>query len=261
MKRSLPWVVVLALALAACAQALSANPPAEPAPPPTASVIQPAPTERPTTSVTTTTARTTTTTTTTAATVEVAGFEGEIAAIDDAIGARMSASWRPGCPVGLDELRLLRVTHHDFAGGVSAGELVVHRDVAIDILAVFAALFGAGYPIERIELVDVYGGDDDLSMAANNTSAFNCRFIAGTRRWSENASGAAIDLNPLINPYVRGSQVDPPDGAAYADRSGDHPALIRPGGPVTEAFAAIGWEWGGTWASAQDYQHFSLTGR
>jgi hypothetical protein len=30
---------------------------------------------------------------------------------------------------------------------------------------------------------------------------------------------------------------------------------------VTEAFAAIGWGWGGTWRSSTDTMHFSATGR
>jgi hypothetical protein len=29
---------------------------------------------------------------------------------------------------------------------------------------------------------------------------------------------------------------------------------------VWRAFRRIGWEWGGTWTSAQDYQHFSANG-
>ena len=173
----------------------------------------------------------------------------------------MTASWRAGCPVALDDLRLLRVTHHDFAGAADTGEIVVHEAVAADVVAVFEALFDAGYPIERMELVDVYGGDDDASMAANNTSGFNCRFVAGTSRWSEHAYGTAIDLNPLINPYVRGSRVTPPGGAAYADRTGSDPALIAADGEVVDAFASIGWTWGGTWRSAKDYQHFSRSGR
>ncbi len=188
-------------------------------------------------------------------------FRGEVLEIDESIAAGMTASWRAGCPVGLDELRLLRVTHHDLAGGVAKGEIIVHEEVASDVVAVFEALFDAGYPIERMELIDVYGGDDDASMAANNTSAFNCRFVAGTRRWSEHAYGTAIDLNPLVNPYVRGSRVDPPGGVAYLDRSSGDPALITADGPVVAAFTAIGWTWGGTWRSAKDYQHFSRSGR
>jgi len=187
-------------------------------------------------------------------------FEVTISAIDDGIAARMKDSWRPGCPVGLDDLRLVTVSHHTFGGGVATGEIVVHADMAEDIAAVFGDLFAAGYPIERMELVDEYAADDDLSMAANNTSAFNCRTVAGTGRWSQHAYGMAVDVNPLLNPYVRNGRADPPAGSAYVDRSVDHPGIIRDRDAVVTAFAAIGWSWGGYWSSP-DYQHFSRNGR
>jgi hypothetical protein len=187
-------------------------------------------------------------------------FVSAVAEIDDETAARMSASWRRGCPVGLDELRLVTVTHHTFDGGVATGEIVVSAQVTEDVVAVFEALFAAGYPIERMELVDVYAADDDRSMAANNTSAFNCRTVSGTSRWSQHAYGLAIDINPLYNPYVRGAHVAPPEGSAYADRTDGNPALIHPGDAAVVAFAAIGWSWGGDWSSP-DYQHFSRNGR
>ena len=116
--------------------------------------------------------------------------------------------------------------------------------------------------IRRIWLVDAYGSSDDRSLAANNTSAFNCRFVAGTTRWSEHAYGRAIDLNPVQNPYVSSSgHVSPPSGAAYVDRSKRAKGMIHAGDAVVRAFVAIGWGWGGYWGSPKDYQHFSATGR
>jgi len=112
-----------------------------------------------------------------------------------------------------------------------------------------------------MEPVDAFGGDDDRSMAANNTSAFNCRTIAGSSRWSEHAFGRAIDINPVQNPYVRGASVDPPAGATFLDRASGAPGLITADGPVVAAFAKIGWRWGGAWSAGQDYQHFSASGR
>lgn len=188
-------------------------------------------------------------------------FAVNIRPIDPSIAARMSDSWREGCPVALEDLRLLEVPHIDFAGEVARGELVVHRDVADDVATVFRVLFLVGYPIERMELVDVYGADDNASMEANNTSAFNCRTVAGSSRWSEHAYGRAIDINPLVNPYVQGRYVAPAAGAAYVDRSAAHPGLITSGDEVIQAFRSIGWEWGGYWTSAKDYQHFSESGR
>jgi hypothetical protein len=99
-------------------------------------------------------------------------------------------------------------------------------------------------------------------MAANNTSAFNCRFVSGTARWSEHAYGRAIDINPVQNPYVSSSgRASPPAGAAYVDRSRRAPGMIHAGDAVVRAFAAVGWGWGGSWRGVKDYQHFSASGR
>ncbi len=174
----------------------------------------------------------------------------------------MTSSWRPGCPVAIEDLRLLSVDHWGFDGRVHRGELVVHRDQAGRVLHVMGQLFEARFPIERMQLVDVYGGDDDRSMAANNTSAFNCRSVSGRAGvWSQHSYGWAVDINPVQNPYVSGGRVSPPAGAVYADRSLRRPGMIHAGDAVVRAFASIGWGWGGNWGSAKDYQHFSATGR
>jgi hypothetical protein len=173
----------------------------------------------------------------------------------------MTSSWRPGCPVPLEDLRLLTLTYWGFDGDVHRGELVVHEDQARAIREVFRALFKARFPIERMKLVDVYGGDDDRSMAANNTSAFNCRAVAGSSSWSEHAYGRAIDINPIQNPQVRNGLVSPPAGSRYLDRSRRRRGLIRADDVVVRAFAAVGWRWGGSWTSLKDYQHFSVSGR
>jgi poly-gamma-glutamate synthesis protein (capsule biosynthesis protein) len=99
-------------------------------------------------------------------------------------------------------------------------------------------------------------------MEADNTSAFNCRFVAGTQRWSMHAYGRAIDINPVENPYVSGSHVSPPAGAPFADRSRDAAGMIHAGDAVVRAFKRrAGWKWGGSWpGGTRDYQHFSSNG-
>ena len=93
--------------------------------------------------------------------------------------------------------------------------------------------------------------------AADNTSAFNCRFVAGTETWSEHAYGRAIDVNPIENPYVTaGGYVSPPAGTRFSNRSRHAQGMIHRHGPVVEAFAAGGWAWGGNWPWPRDYQHF-----
>jgi hypothetical protein len=191
-----------------------------------------------------------------------ASFHGTIAAIDGATRRRMASSWHPGCPVSIQDLRLLSLDYVGFDGRVHTGEMIVHRDVANDVVDVFRKLFDAKFPIRRMRLVDDYGGDDDRSMEADNTSAFNCRPVTGGTSWSEHAYGRAIDVNPVQNPYVTGAgTVEPPAGASYVDRSVKAKGMIHAGDDVVDAFASVGWGWGGSWSNPTDYQHFSSTGR
>lgn len=187
-------------------------------------------------------------------------FRGSIGPVE---AADLPHSWRAGCPVGPEELRLLTVTHHTFGGEIRQGRLVVHVDHTDGILRVMERLFELGFPLERMEPVDAFGGDDEASMAANNTSAFNCRSVTGRPgTWSQHAYGWAIDLNPVQNPYVTSSgHVYPAAGRDYLDRSGGLPGMIGAGDEVVRAFESIGWSWGGYWQSSKDYQHFSATGR
>lgn len=174
----------------------------------------------------------------------------------------MRSSYRAGCPVGLDDLRYLWLTHIGFDGHPHVGELVVHQRWAGPVVRVFRKLYDARWPIERMRLVDDYLGDDDLSMADNNSSAYNCRRVAGSSHWSAHALGAAIDLNPMQNPYLVGASIRPPGAAGFADadRASSAPArqgLIRADDVVVRAFASIGWTWGGSWTGDKDYQHFA----
>ena len=182
--------------------------------------------------------------------------------IDAALAGRMKTSWRAGCPVSLSDLRYVTVTHVGFDGASRTGELVVHEDVADDVIEVFRTLYDRRFPVRSMRLVDDFDGDDDRSMAADNTSAFNCRPSTGSPgEWSQHSYGRAIDLNPRENPYVSGATVLPPTGTAYVDRTGQAKGLITSDGSVVRAFAAIGWTWGGDYRNAKDYQHFSANGR
>lgn len=179
--------------------------------------------------------------------------------IDEALAARMRYSWRSGCPVGLADLRYLRLRYWAFDGQPRIGELVVHRDAVDAVGAAFSSLLSQHFRIRQMRLVDDFAGSDDASVAADNTSAFNCRTVAGTTRWSQHSYGRAVDVNPFENPYVSGSGVSPPAAAAYARRTPLRTGMIA--ADAVSAFAAQGWEWGGNWRSVQDYQHFSANGR
>jgi hypothetical protein len=215
----------------------------------------------PTTTVAPTTTSSSTTTTTTTPPTTSAPVPPFSISVSTPTETQLNASWRPGCPVPVADLRLLSISHWGYDGKVRTGRLVIASDHVGTISSVFEALYAARFPIERMEPVEAYGGDDDASMAANNTSAFNCRQVTGGSSFSEHSYGRAIDINPLVNPYVRGSTVLPPGGARYADRSLDAPGMIHSGDEVVSAFAAEGWAWGGNWSSLKDYQHFSSTGR
>lgn len=186
--------------------------------------------------------------------------------IPDSVFGRMKGkSYKEGCSVPRSELRYLTIPHHDGKGNILMGELVCNRAIASDLIDIFSQAFMAGYPIERMVLIDDYNADDRASMAANNTSAFNHRVVAGTTKLSNHARGLAIDVNPLYNPYVRRRPgkpiyVSPRTGATYADRSACFPYKIDPADDLLlRLFTDHGFTWGGSWKSAQDYQHFEKT--
>ncbi len=171
-------------------------------------------------------------------------------------------TWHPGCPVAPGELRELALSFHDFSGKTQIGTLIVNRDLADDVVHLFQELYRRDFRIERMVPIEEYGGDDDVSMAANNTSAFNCRDVTGRPGvFSNHSWGRAIDINPLTNPYVKGDTVLPPAGRKYMDRTKKFPGSILKGGFVVHLFETDGWAWGGRWADRQDYQHFEKPAR
>lgn len=179
-----------------------------------------------------------------------------VSALDDRLLERITGvSYRPDGPVAPEDLRLVTVTHLDFEGNTLTGRLIVNAALADEVAEIFRELYEAGFPIGGIALIDEYGGDDAASMAANNSSAFCVRPIAGTDRYSNHSYGRAIDINPLQNPYVTPGRVQPEGAAEYLDREQLRPGMIAPGDPCHTAFTSRGWSWGGNWPNP-DYQHF-----
>jgi hypothetical protein len=178
--------------------------------------------------------------------------------------AMMGVVWRKGCPVGLDDLRRITFRHWSFDGSIATGQIVVNAGVAVGIESVLKDLFDAKFPITSAKPIEEFGGDDDRSTMANNTSAFNCRAVTGGKTFSEHAWGRAVDINPVQNPYVRsnGTVLDP-KAKPYLKRSAlsESSGAIITNGAVVKAFKRIGWKWGGTFNRVKDYQHFSSTGR
>jgi hypothetical protein len=186
-------------------------------------------------------------------------FRGSAAPIPADLQARMrGCSWHPDprCPP-FAALALLTVDHHDLDGVRQTGQMVVAAELADELLAAFEQLWAADFPIERMEPIDAYGGDDDASMAANNSSAFNFRTIAGSDTLSQHSYGVAIDLNPRLNPMITRTGIYPPSGAAWLDRDDLRPGMITRPGVVVDIFDRLGWEWGGDWTHVSDFHHFA----
>lgn len=188
----------------------------------------------------------------------VPAFEFTVQKVD---ATMLAASWRPGCPVGLDALRRIRLTYWGYDGKRKWGELIVARSVLGEIEVIFKRFYDVRYQIARMQRVEAFGGSDARSMRYNNTSAFNCRPVTGGTSWSEHSYGAAIDVNPIQNPYVKGSYVAPLAGRAWLNRRIAANEVIKPEDGWVHTFAKQGWKWGGSWTTLKDYQHFSKSGR
>lgn len=185
-------------------------------------------------------------------------FRSTVSAVPPDVVAR--STWGPGCPVRLEDLRYVTVSFVGFDGGVHTGELLVHKSAAPVMVRVFRKLFAARFPIERMVVTTTLERDMPPTGDGNTTGAFNCRSAAGTGHWSQHAYGLAVDVNPFMNPYLKGDVVLPELARTYGRRSDVRPGMITPGGVVAKAFAAEGWGWGGNWRSLKDYMHFSRNG-
>ena len=170
------------------------------------------------------------------------------------------SSYHENDDISLDQLRFLHVLYYDFNSEIKDGELICNKQIADDLLEIFSTLYDNAYQIDKIQLIDVYDADDDLSCADDNTACFNYRVVAGSTTLSKHALGMAIDINPFYNPYVTypdgKERISPAGSEVYADRSNDNPHMIREGDLCYQLFIDHGFTWGGEWKSLKDYQHF-----
>jgi hypothetical protein len=182
----------------------------------------------------------------------------QAATVHPVTAAELGATWRPECPVGPKSLRRIDIDYLGFDGDTHRGQLVVNDDVVDDVIAIIDELRRIRYPIEKMQTVDHYpGAEDELSMQDNNTSAFNCRPLPGSAAWSLHAYGRAIDINPLVNPYIDAAgDLQPKTARPYLDRSRDDLGLLHAGDAAVRVFTDRGWRWGGNWRNPIDYQHF-----
>jgi len=149
-------------------------------------------------------------------------------------------------------LELISVQYYDFGGKLRQGQIVVHKDVVNDIKEIFDFIRDSKFPVEKVVPISEYKLSDEESMKDNNTSAFNYRFVSGTRIHSMHASGLAIDINPLQNPYIKNHIVLPEDAVYDTTR----PGTLSENSQLVKEFKKRGWTWGGDWKNLKDYQHF-----
>jgi len=203
--------------------------------------------------------------TTLSASLLLAQFNYNISPITPKVKERMlnADSWRPTCPVPLIDLRYINVNHLNFEGETVSGEIIVHKDVADDVVNIFAELYEIGYPIKQMRLVSDFNADDWASIEADNTSAFNCRPVTGKKKkWSKHAYGKAIDINPIENPYIsKRGHISHKASLRYRKRihrvnTPEDRAVLLKNDSATKIFKKYGWKWGGDWYTIKDYQHF-----
>ena len=182
--------------------------------------------------------------------------------IPDSVFLRMKGrSWPEGCTVRRADLRYLRLSHFDAEKKEHVGEMVCNKAIANDLLEIFRELYRHKYPIQRIRLIDDYEAEDERSMRDNNTSCFCYRTVSGTTKLSKHATGMAVDINTLYNPYVRTGKdgrriVEPATATEYVDRRKSFPYKIVKGDLLYRLFLQHGFTWGGSWRTMKDWQHF-----
>jgi peptidoglycan LD-endopeptidase CwlK len=160
------------------------------------------------------------------------------------------------CPTGiLAQQTVLTVQYLAFDGNIHQGQVVVHKDLAADIAKLFQLMLDIQFPLSKVVPAahPDFDFDDNRLMAANVTSAFNYRLIAGSDQLSFHARGHAIDINPLLNPYIKANIVLP----ASATYNPARPGTLSTNHTIVEFMTKkLGWTWGGDWISLKDYQHF-----
>lgn len=186
-------------------------------------------------------------------------FASEVREIPHLMQEKMiQYTWNSECPVAMEDLRLLRVLHWTEMDSVVWGEIILSKTVVEQAQKVFERLYALHFPIHKMTPVDHYQGSDDDSMEDNNSSGFNCRKVSGTSRWSEHSYGESIDINPLWNPWIKGSKILPKEGKKFQDRENIIPGMIHENAKdVLQAFAEQGWVWGSQKPGISDYQHFA----
>lgn len=165
----------------------------------------------------------------------------------------------PECPPEIRRRqKIVKLKYYSFDGKVHQGQLVIDKDLVKDIRIIFRHALKERFPINSVIPISAAPfrkngrWDDDLSMIANNSSAFNYREKTGGGSLSNHAYGRAVDINTVQNPYLKGAILLPPNGNYDENAAG----TLTKDSPIVKKFIELGWNWGGNWTDRKDYQHF-----
>jgi hypothetical protein len=185
-------------------------------------------------------------------------FKSSIRSIPKKIQLQMQNSpWHHRCPINLDELAYIKMTYWGYDNKTHVGVLITNNALAEEVVDIFKVLYNHRFPIQQMAPMDFFNNDDHASMEANNTSSFNCRSVSGyPGLFSQHSYGRAIDINPLINPYIKKNSILPINAGQFVDRKKPYPGKITKPSVIYNEFIKYGWDWGGNWYDVQDYQHF-----
>lgn len=195
------------------------------------------------------------------------GANAVVGPVPDGLWARMVGySWTPGCPVGRAALRSVSVNFWGFDGRRSRGTIVVNAELAAAVAGAFTDLYAERFRIRQMRPMDSTwghhpvgpGANDYAAMRADNTSAFNCRYVGGEESrkvYSRHAWGMAVDVNDFENPYVTEDGTVYPNPYYLHRRSGAG-VFTSARAEAVRAFTRRGLRWDGL-ASPPDFQHFT----
>jgi hypothetical protein len=180
----------------------------------------------------------------------------DISPLSEAAKTAMTGkAWNPGCPVRLEDLVAVTVKYVGFDGATHDGIIVIHKRFADDVSAIFKELYAIKFPIHTVSTYENY--EVGKSGYSDATVGFYCRKAQDApTEWSGHAYGAAVDINPLENPFLDAKDGWWPEGtAAMAPRDGGK-GKASPSTEALRIFASHGWAWGGFYIGEPDYMHF-----
>ncbi|HEV2613903.1 MAG TPA: M15 family metallopeptidase [Gammaproteobacteria bacterium] len=161
------------------------------------------------------------------------------------------------CPLSPHDLVHVQVPYWGFDHKSHTGILVVNKNIEPQVKQIFEKIYQIKFPIEKIKPLEDYNNNEEKAMEDNDTFGYHCKkMTSNSNRFSKHAYGLAIDINPVLNPYISHTKFLPVNGKIYADRTLNKPGMITKDSPIYTIFSDENWKWGGNWKAFKDYHHF-----